>query len=239
MIGVSSFAYHDMPLPDALAKIENIASCAEIFSEGQHDLLKENEISLSYDLKYTVHAPTSDLNLASIRDPIRNASIELLKDMAEICVKLDSNILVVHPGYVAFPHDREFALKAFSKSVPLLEQIYLETGVKICIENMPMWECFLFREPGLDIGNNFFTLDVGHANTMGNLPEFLQMEISHFHLHDNNGEGDDHHSIGGGGIDYSTMRSLLKKNSSIKIVENKCEADALKSINALKKMDVH
>ncbi|MBP2030928.1 sugar phosphate isomerase/epimerase [Methanohalophilus levihalophilus] len=239
MIGVSSFAYHDLPLSEALSRIENIAPCAEIFSEGQHDLLNENEVAFSYDLEYTVHAPTSDLNLASIREPIRKASIEILTEMAEICVKLDSKIMVVHPGYVAFPHDRELALKAFSKSVSLLEQIYSETGVKICVENMPMWECFLFREPGLDIGNNFFTLDVGHANTMGNLSDFLEMEISHFHLHDNNGEGDDHHPIGAGEIDYASLQSLLLKNSSIKIVENRCEADVMESIRVLQQMGIN
>ena len=239
MIGVSSFAYHDLTLSEALGKIESIAPCAEIFSEGRHDLFNESEVALSYDLKYTVHAPTSDLNLASIREPIRKASLEILENMADICVKLDGEIMVVHPGYVAFQHDKELALKAFSRSIPMLEQIYSETGVKICLENMPMWECFVFREPGLDIGNNYFTLDVGHANTMGNLAEFLEMKISHFHLHDNNGEGDDHCSIGAGNIDYSTMHSILKTNSSAKIVENKCEADVIKSVESLKKMGVH
>lgn len=238
MIGVSSFAYHDMPLSEALGKIESIAQCAEIFSEGQHDLLNNHEITSSYNLRYTVHAPTSDLNIASIREPIRKASLEILKDMANICTKLDSEIMVVHPGYVAFPHDRGRALKAFSLSVPVLEQIHSETGVKVCVENMPMWDCFVFREPGLDLGNNFFALDVGHANTMGNLKEFLDMEIAHFHLHDNNGEGDDHHSIGSGDVDYSIMVSLLKESNAAKIVENKSEADAIKSIEVLRKMGI-
>lgn len=238
MIGVSSFAYHDLSLAKALAKIENIASCAEIFSEGKHDLFNDHEVALSYNLRYTVHAPTSDLNLASIREPIRKASLEILKGMAEICTRLDSDVMVVHPGYFAFPSAKESALKAFSRSVPELEKIFLETGVKVCIENMPLWECFIFREPGLDIGNSFFALDVGHANTMGNLKEFLDMEISHFHLHDNNGEGDDHHFIGGGNMDYSMLEPVLKNTKAVKIIENKHEEDVRKSLAALKRMGI-
>jgi sugar phosphate isomerase/epimerase len=189
-------------------------------------------------LKYTVHAPTSDLNPASIREPIRKASIKILAEVADICVKLNCEIMVVHPGYVAFPHDLKFALQAFSRSVPELEHISAETGVKICVENMPMWECFLFRHPGLDIGDNYFALDVGHANTMGNLTDFLEMDISHFHLHDNNGEGDAHQSIGTGTVDYSIMQSLLKTSDAAKIIENKCEEDVLSSFESLKKMGV-
>ncbi|MDK2892638.1 sugar phosphate isomerase/epimerase [Methanohalophilus sp.] len=240
MIGVSSFAFHELPLSETLEKIESIASCAEIFSEGQHDLLNHNisEVANSYNLKYTVHAPTSDLNIASIREPIRKASLEILKEMADICMKLDSEIMVVHPGYVAFPYERDRALKAFSHSIPVLEQIHSETGVKICLENMPMWECFIFREPGLDLGENFFALDVGHAHTMDNLKDFLDMEIAHFHLHDNNGMGDDHSPIGSGNIDYSIISPLLKDSNAAKIIENKCENDVLKSVDAIKKMSV-
>jgi sugar phosphate isomerase/epimerase len=46
------------------------------------------------------------------------------------------------------------------------------------------------------------TLDVGHANTTGNLHEFLVLR-RHFvniHLHDNCGQ-DDHRALGNGGID--------------------------------------
>jgi sugar phosphate isomerase/epimerase len=159
--------------------------------------------------------------------------------MADICAKMDASVMVVHPGYFSYPSDRQVALKAFGKSVPELENISRETGVKICIENMPMWECFLFREPGLNLGENAFALDVGHANTMGNLRDFLELDISHFHLHDNNGENDDHYHIGGGNIDYSMLENTLKNRiRAVKIIENKNEEDVMKSMAALKKMGV-
>ena len=103
MIGISSFAFHDLPLAQALEKIESLTDCAEIFSEGRHDLLREEEVAFSYDLTYTVHAPSTDINLASVRDPIRMASLQLVRQMADICNDLDSSIMVIHPGYFPFP----------------------------------------------------------------------------------------------------------------------------------------
>ena len=238
MIGISSFAFHDLPLAQALEKIESLTDCAEIFSEGRHDLLREEEVAFSYDLTYTVHAPSTDINLASVREPIRMASLQLVKQMADICNDLDSDIMVIHPGYFPFSSDGPAAMKAFERSVPVLEDISTDSGVKICVENMPQWDCFLFRYPQLDIGGNGFTLDIGHANTLGNLPEFLDVNISHFHLHDNNGTIDEHLPIGEGNIDMGLLVDLLKKSNAIKIIENKCEDDVHKSLEALNNLGV-
>ena len=66
MIGISTFAYDDLSLQDALSLIEDQAECAEIFSEGLHDLLQMADVVFSYDLHYTVHAPSMDINISSI-----------------------------------------------------------------------------------------------------------------------------------------------------------------------------
>ncbi|WP_305064610.1 sugar phosphate isomerase/epimerase family protein [Methanococcoides sp.] len=238
MIGISSFAFHELPLSEALEKIEPMTDCAEIFSEGLHDLFREEELAFFYDLKYTVHAPGTDMNLSSLREPIRLAAISLVEQLAGICNELDSDILVVHPGYFSYPVDMMHAQRAFERSIVDLENISRDTGVRMCIENMPKWDCFLLRNPDIDLGDNGFTLDVGHANTRGNLNNLLTMKysISHFHLHDNNGEIDDHFFIGGGNMDFPSFSSLLNKSKAIKIIGNKCEEDVLKSLEALKRM---
>ncbi len=242
MIGISSFAFSELPLDDALSKIEGITNCAEIFSEGLHDLLRSNEIVFSHDLTYTVHSPSTDMNLSSIREPMRVAAVTVATEMARICNEIDARVMVIHPGYFSYPCDRVFAKKAFEKSVADLESISIEYGVKICIENMPKWDCFLFRYPGLDLGENGFTFDVGHANTLGNINDFIEMsarDISHFHLHDNNGDIDEHLPIGAGNIDFKALSGTLKQSKAIKIIENKSEEDAVKSLQSLKSLGVH
>ena len=114
-------------------------------------------------------------------------------------------------------------------------------GIHVCIENMPAWDSFLLRYPDLDLGSNGFVLDIGHANTVGNLPEFLDKDsyhISHFHLHDNSGVTDEHLPIGEGNVDMNLLIPELRSNRSIKIVENKNALDVSKSIDALLKMGI-
>ncbi len=242
MIGISSFAFSELPLCEALEKIGNLTNCAEIFSEGKHDLFFEKELTFSYDLTYTVHSPSTDVNLSSIREPMRNAAITVATDVAGMCNDIDASVMVIHPGYVSYPCDRPAAERAFERSVKDLERISREYGLKICIENMPKWDCFLFRHPGLDLGENGFTFDVGHANTLGNINDFIEQSadlISHFHLHDNNGEEDEHLFIGNGNINYGMLTGILKKSRAIKIIENKSEEDAKKSISALNSMGIY
>jgi len=49
MIGISSYAFHDLPLSGALEKIEGMSRCAEIYSEGMHDIFRHAQTPLSYD----------------------------------------------------------------------------------------------------------------------------------------------------------------------------------------------
>ena len=90
VIGISSYAFHDLPLSRALEKIEGMSECAEIYSEGLHDLFRDAQTPLSYNLKYCVHAPNTDLNIASIREPIRRASLELVCQAVDICTRIDA-----------------------------------------------------------------------------------------------------------------------------------------------------
>ena len=238
MIGISSYAFHDLPLSEALEKIESMSRCAEIYSEGLHDIFRHAQTPLSYDLKYSVHAPTTDLNIASIREPIRQASLELVKQAVDICTKIDAEMLVVHPGYFSYSYDLPAARAALKRSIGEFADISGDTGVQICIENMPNWECFLFRQPDIDLNGTGLVLDTGHANTTGTLNEFIKHDIAHFHLHDNHGEKDEHMWIGGGNINFSSLHEVLKKSRGIKVLEHRNGEYIKKSMAALKKMGI-
>ncbi|MDA0525088.1 sugar phosphate isomerase/epimerase family protein [Methanococcoides alaskense] len=216
--------------------IEPMADCVEIFSEGLHDLFREEELAFSYDLKYTVHAPSTDMNLSSLREPIRLAAISLVEEMADMCNELDSDVLVVHPGYYSYPVDMMYAQRSFERSLVDLEGISKDTGVRMCIENMPKWDCFCSGIRILILRIMVLLWILGMRTHGGTLIISWKWgdSISHFHLHDNNGEIDDHFFIGGGNIDFPSFSGLLNKSKAIKIIENKCEEDVLKSLEALK-----
>jgi len=239
MIGISSYAFHDLPLSEALENIERMGDCAEIYSEGLHDIFRDAETPLSYNLSYSVHAPNTDLNIGSIREPIRQASLELVRQAVEVCISIGAEVLVVHPGYYSYSYDIPAARAALTSSIAEFADISGDTGVQICIENMPDWECFLFKHPDIDLDGNGFALDVGHASTTGTLSEFLKHDIAHFHLHDNHGEKDEHLWIGGGNIDFDgSLCDVLKKSRGIKVLEHRNAEYVEKSMDALEKMGI-
>ncbi|MCS3924581.1 sugar phosphate isomerase/epimerase family protein [Methanosalsum natronophilum] len=234
MLGISSFSYSNKTLSEALEVIENKVACAEIFCEGMHDLFKYTEIPLSYNLKYAVHAPCSDLNIASIRERIRKASIGLVEDVAYLCQQIGAEVMVLHPGYFSYSCDLPAVMKALETSLDEMEYIREETGVLICLENMPAdWNCFVFQNPGMDLKNHGFTLDIGHANTTNALNDFLKQTISHLHIHDNNGTSDEHLPVGDGNIDFNCMRHKLKSNGCMKILEHRTGFDVDKSLETI------
>lgn len=239
MIGISSYAFHDLPMSKSLEEIEYMSDGAEIFSEGFHDLFKDSETPLSYNLEYTVHAPNTDLNIGSIREPMRKAGLELIKEMMEICDRIDARVLVVHPGYFTYSCDVPAARGSLKNSLMELENLTDGTDIEICIENMPSdWNCFLFQYPDLDLGDNGFALDVGHANTTDTLNDFLKYDISHFHIHDNTGKSDDHLWLGAGNIDFKGMRDVLNKNKTMKVLEHRSRDYVEKSLKAVDELGI-
>jgi len=59
-----------------------------------------------------------------------------------------------------------------------------------------------------------FTFDVGHANTLTRIENFMATLAEHtvnVHLHDNDGEQDTHLSLGKGNINFSAVLANLRK----------------------------
>ena len=224
-IGISTWAYQDFPLGDALERISSLSDKAEILCEAQHSLLDPSNLEAmdSFSLKYTVHGLITDVNIASIHDTIRSASVELHRKAVEASAIAGASVYVVHPGFTSWPFYRDQALHALDKSLVDLRLMQDEFGISICVENMPKSDWLFYSCPGIDLKGLGTVLDVGHANTCGSLDAFLAtQDISHVHLHDNAGCSDDHLPLGQG---------------SIELLENKSEAGVLESLNALRSIE--
>ncbi len=236
MIGISSLALSDESLEHALESIESAVDLAEIFSEGRHDLFQNASILSSYNLKYSVHAPTLDINIASTHEKIRIASLNIISDVVDLCSRAEIDTLVAHPGYFSEDFMSVAAHNSLSESLEFLKKISEYTGVLICIENMPAYETYIFKNPDdIDLKGNGFVLDVGHANTTGNLNQFLDMKIDHYHIHDNFGKADEHLAIGDGNADFSKFFEKIKYSSAKLILENKNFENAKKSLLVMEK----
>lgn len=198
----------------------------EVVSEGKQQLndktLSEiKNIVETTHLVLSLHLPFSDLNLGSLNHPIWNESIRQMKK----CLERASDFIelaVVHPGHLS-PLGLQLPDMAWQQSIEGLRNIcdYAnDFGIKIGVENMPNMQHIFGRMPGEILGmidslereNVGLTLDMGHANTNGFVPDFLRdiEKVIHVHLHDNKGKSDEHLELGKGNIKWKDVIPKFK-----------------------------
>jgi len=236
-LGISTWAYQDLPLPDALERISQLADRAEILCEARHSLLRpENlEAAASFSLKYTVHGLVADINIASVYPEFREASVELHRRAIQASAAAGAELYVIHPGFTAWSFCWQDALLALDQSLIELAPLQEELGIRLAVENMPRSEWLFFNKPDLDLHGMGLVLDVGHAQTCGTLADFLKLpEIAHVHLHDNSGNGDEHMPLGKGVIDFAPVLRTIEERGISAALEQKTEQGVLESLAALK-----
>ncbi|OQC71436.1 MAG: endonuclease IV [Euryarchaeota archaeon ADurb.Bin009] len=228
----------DRTLEEALSLVSRYTGLAEILSDGPHDLFGEEETCSSFDLRYTVHAPVADINIASENEHLRRASVRVVSDLADLCDRIGAGRLVIHPGHTWGEEMRGVAERALNRSLSDLATIQQDVNVRLALENMGAWDICFFREPGflarLADGGLGFALDVGHAHVNGNLGPFLEEGGAiHVHLHDNCGNRDDHLACGEGSIDFRRVLRVLPR-SATKVIEPASFRQYEKSIEYLR-----
>ena len=221
-IGASSLAGIEHPLEDTLEFIENLGL---EYVELVHQFPAENidvNVLESYNLKYSIHAPFMDVNIASVQDKSRLNSIKQIKDSIDFANEINAEAVVVHPGLAPFLANKYFLDTVYKYSNESIEEIgkYSENqGVLTTIENMPTFDGMIYQNlkdldellVSLDMS---MTLDIGHANHAGYSPEAMYFDsIKHVHAHDNFGDDDAHLALGEGSIELNTIINTLEKNN--------------------------
>jgi sugar phosphate isomerase/epimerase len=225
IVAASTLPYLNLPFPEALKKIDDLGfEAVEIYFEGKHGLsTSEIDDALSvYDFKIFLHAPFSDLNLASFNQTVLAESKKQIKSSLEIASEINADISTIHFGRysplgLSYP---EAAEKTNLESVREINSFSENLGIDIAFENSPSG--FGAMSGPLDFIQNLvnelgigLTLDIGHANSwddeIGRFISELNSSIYHLHLHDNTGESDMHLALGDGDIDYERVFSALRK----------------------------
>jgi sugar phosphate isomerase/epimerase len=218
----------------------------EVMADGSSTLEKpENvkevaEIAASTGLAISVHAPYSDLNLASLNYPIWRESVRQVLACIDGAAGLTDRV-TVHPGYLS-PMGKLLPGKVWSLQKSALTEIgtyAADRGVRVFLENMGGLKEVLCRFPGEILGmidgveNVGFTLDVGHAHTVGKVREFLTVlpQVNHMHIHDNHGTADQHLALGDGTVPWEEVgRAVAREYRGIVVVEGRSLDEARKSI---------
>jgi len=238
-------------MTECILKVET--THIEIVDEGLHALNKKRvemlkDLAVSYDLKYTVHTPFADINIASPSKLVLNAVMKRLEKSIIHASALDCQTWIFHPGLKTgismFYIGKDWTQNM--KSVHLLSKFANDCGVEIAIENVP--EPYPFLLKGVEDFERFYSevnediglvLDIGHANINQQIESFLTHfadKIVHMHAHDNYGETDQHLGVGYGNINWQKTVSLIKDISYNGTVVVESIEHAQQSVNELRRL---
>lgn len=229
-LGVSTLFCLHRPFQDALPDILHVGTkCIELTDEGLHALTQPRverllELKASYGLRYTLHAPFADVNIAAYDASIREAVLRRLEASILWASALEVEAFVFHPGaFGAMEHFQPgVAWRLNLESVRRLMKFAGDYGVPAMIENVPEPIPFLMKsvedferfydEMDLEIR---MVLDVAHSNLRGETLEFIRRfhdRMGHIHVSDNLGKSDEHLQLGKGSIDWEEAMSAIKSS---------------------------
>lgn len=226
-IAVSTLYMLAEPLENIFKEIVNLPiKKIEVADSGNHSLNPRRverlqEISSSYGMQYSVHAPYSDTNLAADDDLIREWILKRIRASIRFSSELDASCLVIHPGWTTaterFARGRSWELNI--RSLHWLQRYAGDYGVEVLMENVPnppsyllvSVDDFLLFDEEMKPSMNF-VLDVAHANLQGEVPQFIETfssKIKHVHVSDNWGKKDQHLPLGEGNINWGSALDAL------------------------------
>ena len=245
-IGASTLAGIEFELEKTLDFIENLGiEYAELVHQYPAEFI-DTEILESYSLKYSIHAPFMDVNIASLQDQSRLNSIDQIKSSIDLANEINAEAVVVHPGVTSFLPNKYFKKEVYefaNESIKEIGDYAKDLGVLATIENMPNFESMIYQNivdlNQLLVENEMhMTLDIGHANHVGYAPEDMIFDsIKHVHVHDNLGDDDSHLPLGEGSIDLKYIINTLesKNYDGIYILEVNDYDSIKKSFEYMKK----
>ena len=224
-LGFSTLALFMKP-NEEIVKIaeDNGFDMIEILCEGPYSpkyLLEHKKYLKAFyntNLELCIHSPTVDLNIASINQGIREESTKQTMEAIDLAEEIGATAITTHPGQVGRKEERirNMGMKYTIDSIKKLVDYSEGKNITISVENMPKRFSFLCNrteelEKVVEETGCGITIDLGHANTCENPAEFLDLNnIKYYHLNDNNGEKDQHYSLGEGTLDLNLLKKVNK-----------------------------
>lgn len=247
-IGFSTLALFTSSLEGMLeTAVKDHFQLMEILCEGPYwprNMLsmdkKDFEVFDSYDINVFLHAPTIDLNPASLNPGIREETLKQLNETVDWAVEIGAEAITTHPGMIHRLEDRvrNWGMLYAIETLQEANDYAKSRGIKFSIENMPSRYAYFCNnveehENFVKECGSYATVDTGHANTSKNPESFFKMKkIIYYHLNDNNGEKDQHLTLGEGTFDLGLLngvdRGIIELNKYENILKSR---DVLVSLN--------
>ena len=212
-------------------------------------LLNKGKLN-DFNFKLSFHLPVVDVNLGTPHKDLRRSFEKILLNSIFLAKKVNAEIVVCHAGRLNRIYPEALLSKVKNETMESLKKLFKTSenlGVLFTLENdrkafSPSLAGDLnsFQEMLNKVGCKA-TLDVGHANTFSNPIEFiknLNHKIINIHVHDNNGDKDEHLPLGKGKINFKEILASLKEidfNGSL-IIEAHNHNDMIESLCNLREL---
>lgn len=159
-----------------------------------------------------LHGPFNELFPCAIDPKARELARCRYRQAAALAQQYGAEKIVIHGGYNPWLY---YPVWYVEQSVLFWREFIQEVpeGLEICLENVLEEEPSMLREIVRQVGDTRLRLclDVGHVNAYSDIPVMDWLEdwapyLSHFHIHNNNGDRDSHSPLNSGTM---PVRQLL------------------------------
>ena len=152
-----------------------------------------------------LHGPYNELFPCAIDKKARALAAERYHQAVELAKRYGSSKVIIHGGYNPWIYYPAWYVE---QSIRFWKEfLKADPGVEIVLENVletePQWLLDIVK--GVDDPRLKLCLDVGHVNSYSKIPVMDWLEewapyLSHFHVHNNDGSGDQHNALTDGSI---------------------------------------
>ena len=163
-----------------------------------------------------LHASSGEHNYYySVKEDIRLAGVELVKNRIHMANRLGTNVIVLHLPRQPDEADKNVAFwEAVHRSMDILIPYARERNIRIAFENLgPSNHATLERTLAIyqpsDVG---ICYDPGHGNIVGDGLDFAEAvkdRLIAFHLNDNDSSADQHNLIFSGSVDWDGLARII------------------------------
>ena len=196
-------------------------------SAWEEKIKQHKRVIKNFKGRISVHGPFVGIRQTHRDHLLKEAVKKRMQMIYEMVKELKPEVLVMHSGIIGDIKRwnlLDFWLEETTKFWKEEIKKYEKEGIKIVIENLVEETPDILIELCKGVNNHFFALclDIGHMNVFSKLrpSEWVKKmgkRLQYVHLHDNNGENDEHLPVGKGNIDFDSFFENIKTRDDITI----------------------
>lgn len=207
--------------------LDGIEMWAQQWFEKGYDAEEYNRLTAVYPIKTFVHSCSWDLNMASMNEGIRRASVAEIKKSIDLACLIDAYEITVHPGHETICYMQDMYYEKMYASLKDILKYAKEKNIDVSLEIMeeiPKEFVTSYSEMmkvTKELSAQFFyTLDIAHCNSEKVIEDTLSeaSRISKFHI-SNRTQNKLHTPLDEGIYDFTKVLKKLSEYDTPMVIE--------------------